>query len=83
METDPALETLAQALRARLEVIANYELRDRDAAAHLKKLQEASEAIEARAAALPQAALHPRLRHYLEGRSYEKALVWIEGNGES
>ena len=24
--------------------------------------------------------LHPRLRHFLENRSYEKALIWIDGN---
>lgn len=23
--------------------------------------------------------LHPRLRHFLENRSYEKALTWIDG----
>ena len=25
-----------------------------------------------------QAALHPRLRHFLENRSYGKALLWLE-----
>jgi hypothetical protein len=24
--------------------------------------------------------LHPRLKHFLENRSYEKALIWINGN---
>jgi hypothetical protein len=23
--------------------------------------------------------LHPKLRHFLQNRSYEKALLWIEG----
>ena len=82
METDSTLEALAQALRVRLEVIADHELRDRDTAAHLKKLQTASEAIEACAEALPRGTVNPRLRHYLEGRSYNKALEWIESNGE-
>ncbi len=75
------LNQLASALRQRLEVIADYELRDRDAAAHLKKLQEASEAIERCATALPRAETDPQLRHYLERRSYDKALAWIEEEG--
>ena len=24
--------------------------------------------------------IHPRLRHFLENRSYQKALVWLEGD---
>lgn len=27
----------------------------------------------------PTSNLHPRLKHFLQNRSYEKALVWIEG----
>jgi hypothetical protein len=27
----------------------------------------------------PSSNLHPRLKHFLQNRSYEKALVWIEG----
>lgn len=70
------LEELALALRHRLEVIADHELRDRDAAAHLKKLQEASQAIEHAAERLGKN--HPPLRHYLDCCSYNKALAWIE-----
>jgi hypothetical protein len=29
--------------------------------------------------ASPSSNLHPRLKHFLRNRSYEKALVWIEG----
>ena len=29
--------------------------------------------------ASPSSNLHPRLKHFLQNRSYEKALVWIEG----
>ena len=81
MKKNSLLDALAQALRARLEAIADHGLRDRDTAAHLKKLQEASEAIEASAAALPRVTVDPHLRHYLERRSYDKALAWIEGDG--
>ena len=27
-----------------------------------------------------KSALHPRLRHFLENRSYAKALVWLQGD---
>jgi hypothetical protein len=29
--------------------------------------------------ASPSSNLHPRLKHFLQNRSYEKALIWIEG----
>ena len=28
--------------------------------------------------ASPSSNLHPRLKHFLQNRSYEKALIWIE-----
>lgn len=71
------LNHLAQALQARLDVIANHDLRNRDTATHLKKLQEASESIEHCVALLPTE-IDPHLRHYLERRSYDKALAWIK-----
>ena len=73
---NPLFNKIALALHERLNVIADHDLRDRDAATHLKKLQEASEAIEACAAALPPDT-PARLRHFLEQRSYDKALAWI------
>ncbi len=78
MNAHSILEQLACALRARLEIIADHELRDRDATSHLKKLQEASAAIEDCVAVLSQATIDSHLRHYLERRSYDKALAWIE-----
>lgn len=63
-------------LRKRLEVIADHALRDRDPAAHLDALREVSLAIAAAAEAVP--ALPPRLGHFLERCSYEKALEFIE-----
>ena len=72
------MNQLAKALHERLNVIADHELRDRDAAAHLQKLQEASEAIDRCVASLSQVNLDPKFRHYLERHSYDKALAWIE-----
>ena len=73
------LSKLADALRARLVVIADHAHRDRDPDAHLQRLISASEQIDSIIASLPKSALDPRLHHYLDGRSYNKALEWIEG----
>ncbi len=78
MKTSFSLHPLVAALQERLSVIADHELRDHDPVTHLKKLQEASAAIEQHIALLPQSELDPKLRHYLERRSYDKALAWIE-----
>ena len=72
------LQQLSNSLRERLSIIADHELRDRDPAAHLKKLQEVSEAIERYEAVLSESKVDPKLRHYLERRSYDKALEWLE-----
>ncbi len=32
-------------------------------------------------AAAPRGALHPQLSHFLERRSYAKALAWLDGGG--
>lgn len=74
------LQRLLVSLRKRLSVIADHELRDRDPATHLKKLQEISEVIEQCEAALSKAKADPKLRHYLAQRSYDKALEWLEEN---
>jgi hypothetical protein len=69
---------LAAALRERLAVIADHTHRDRDAEGHLKRLIEVSGRIDALIAALPASQLDPQFHHYLERRSYDKALAWIE-----
>jgi nitroreductase len=74
---------LAEALRERLAVIADHAHRDRDQADHLRRLIEASGRIDTLIAALPAQELDPQFRHYLEKRSYDKALAWIEGRPES
>ncbi len=75
------LQHLLASLRERLRLIADHELRDRDPATHLRKLQEISEGIEQCEAALSSSKVDPKLRHYLERRSYDKALAWLEDHG--
>ena len=74
----PDLSPLAETLRERLAVIADHGHRDRDAAAHLQRLMDVAARIDAYVALLPSDSLDPRLQHFLEGRSYDKALAWIE-----
>jgi hypothetical protein len=73
------LTPLAEALRERLVVIADHAHRDRDQAGHLQRLIDASTRIDTLISALPSGELDPQFRHYLEKRSYDKALAWIEG----
>jgi hypothetical protein len=67
---------LAQALRDRLQVIGDKTLQS-NPSAHLEKLREASERIDALRAKLPPNA-DPRLLHYLDRMSLSKALEFIE-----
>jgi hypothetical protein len=67
---------LAQALRDRLQVIGDKTLQD-NPSAHLEKLREASERIDALKAKFPANA-DPRLVHYLDRMSLSKALEFIE-----
>jgi hypothetical protein len=67
---------LAQALRDRLQVIGDKTLKD-NPSAHLEKLREASERIDALKAKLPANA-DPRLVHYLDRMSLSKALEFVE-----
>lgn len=69
---------LAVALRERLAIITNEESR-RHPARHMERLQAVSEKIDNLQASLPQP-IDPRLSHYLERRSYDKALEWLENN---
>jgi hypothetical protein len=73
-----SMTTLAAALRERLAIIADQESR-RDTTKHVARLQVASEKIETLQASLPPST-DPRLKHYLERRSYDKALEWLELN---
>lgn len=66
------LAELAAALRERLAIIADDKSRG-DPERHTKRLREVSERIEALERTLP-ATTDPQLRHFLERRSYTKAL---------
>ena len=71
------LEALRDALRVRMDVVANRALYERDPAAHLGELMAASITVNGLAADLP-ADVDPMLRHYLDRQSYVKALHWLD-----
>jgi hypothetical protein len=71
-----SLADLAQALRERLAVIRDEESR-RDEAKHMARLRAVSEKIDKLQQSLPQP-IDSRLKHYLERKSYEKALEHLE-----
>ena len=70
------LTELANALRARLAVISDEDSR-RDPDRHTARLREVSEKIERIEQSLP-AEIDPQLRHFLQRRSYTKALELLE-----
>jgi hypothetical protein len=80
LEKENALSGLAQALRERLAIIHDEESR-RNEAKHLVRLRAVSEKIEKLQAALPQS-IDPQLVHYLQRRSYDKALEYLEGRDD-
>ena len=67
---------LARALRERLAIIRDNESR-RDQTKHLERLRVVSEKIDNLQAALPRP-IDPQLAHFLQRRSYDKALEFIE-----
>lgn len=71
------LETLLDLLRRRLAVIGDRALRESDPERQLALLRGVSEAITA-FQDQHQSSLPPRLRHFLENASLEKAREWIE-----
>ena len=73
---ESALADLAQALRDRLAIIHDEQSR-RNPDVHVARLRTISEKIDELQAALPPR-IDPRLAHYLQQRSYEKALEFIE-----
>ena len=71
-----AIVDLREALRERLAIIHDEKGRG-DEEAHMARLRVISEKIDQVAAALPRP-VDPRLAHYLQRRSYDKALEFLE-----
>jgi len=75
-----AIVDLREALRERLAIIHDEESR-RDEEQHMARLRVISEKIDKLQAALPRP-IDPQLAHYLQRRSYDKALEFLEGRGD-
>ncbi len=71
---------LKEALRERLAVIRDEQSR-RDEPKHIARLRAISEKIDQLQAALPKP-VDPRLTHYLDRKSYDKALEYLEGRDD-
>jgi len=74
------LADLREALRERLTIIGDEQSR-RDEAKHLARLRAVSEKIEKLQAAIPKP-IDPQLAHYLQRKSYDKALEFLEGRDD-
>jgi hypothetical protein len=74
---EKTLVDLGQILRERLAVIRDEQSR-RDEAKHIARLKAISEQIDDLQTRLPKP-IDPRLAHYLERKSYDKALDFLEG----
>ena len=70
------LADLAEALRERLAVIRDEESRQ-DETKHIARLRTISEKIDKLHEELPRP-VDPRLAHYLQRQSYDKALEYLE-----
>jgi hypothetical protein len=73
---ESALADLEQALRERLVVIGDEESR-RDQARHIARLRAVSEKIDRLQQSLTSS-IDARLKHYLDRKSYDKALEYME-----
>jgi hypothetical protein len=71
-----AILDLTAALRERLAIIGDENSR-RDPETHTARLREISEKIEKLEAALPRP-VNPQLAHFLQRKSYDKALDLLE-----
>ncbi len=70
-------DDLHAAVKRRLDIVADHDLRDRDPAAHLQALKDAAAHLDSLVSNL-QPETDPQLRHFLERQSYTKALAWLE-----
>jgi hypothetical protein len=71
-----AVVALRDALRERLAIIRDEQSR-RDETKHIARLKAVSEKIDKLQGTLPQP-VDPQLAHYLQRRSYDKALEFLE-----
>jgi hypothetical protein len=78
MEHSDSSSLLVSALKRRLQIIADRDWYQRDAASHLAALVTVSDEIVSHSAELTPP-VHPQLKHYLERCSYDKALAFLEG----
>ena len=74
---EKAFIDLAQVLRERLAVIRDEQSR-RDETKHIARLKAISARIDDLQTRLPKP-IDPRLTHYLQRKSYDKALDFLEG----
>jgi hypothetical protein len=74
--TENVIGELLAALRERLTIIGDEASR-RDEKKHLTRLRDVSIKIDNLQTALPKP-VDPRLEHYLERKSYDKALEFLE-----
>ena len=80
MPAHPTIQqSLTDALRERLAVIADRAWYARDPAGHLDRLRAVSEQIAALRCQLPPP-IDPQLAHYLDRASYDKALAFLEAH---
>lgn len=77
----PSLVNLANALRERLAIIRDENSR-LDPVKHVARLRAVSEKIDNLATALPRP-IDPQLVHFLQRKSYDKALELLEGRAPS
>ena len=73
---EKAVTDLKEALRERLAIIQDEQSR-RNTDTHIARLRAVSEKIDQLQAALPQP-VDPQLAHYLQRKSYDKALEFLE-----
>ena len=73
-------QKLAAALRERLEIISDESSRQ-NPNQHMARLRNISDRINSLVAALPRP-IPPRLAHFLDRRSYDKALEFLCNGGQ-
>jgi len=74
------IHRLIELLERRLEIIGDAELRESDPEKQMRELQSASEAIFEAQKRLG-AKFPPRLKHFFDGCSYDKALSFLKTIG--